>query len=496
MEAYESLGARGDRTGRQSDCMQVFLRKKMYKTKICIHDIKGRCNRGGLCAFAHSLEELRDTPNFFKTRLCRDYMTRGRCPNFSTCRFAHGEADLRLSVNTDCVGQSGRGQGLDDCGGAVSECLGPPSAMSSFCSRDSQNLYRAESQPQLPSAECQSSLFRCLSPPPYETAQPRSGSGSGLFQRLAEEARGDARMRSDVSDKMIALASKLVRPSSFEVSAVTVGVPLEHAPRSSKPETPAFGLSQSFMSAAGSTASGGISSPASGGISSPPSLRSSGGALPHSGWPSPLGDRSSRGGPFRSASGSGDISARTAASPWSSLLWKTSPEYGRPGTSSAVELQANCEPFFSSKACDTGSALIADGRLRQTGYGGLLDGTGFGSPLARDAFAASLERARLSARLDLRPQSGLRYEETPAEDSYSLNDASRGTRATPAKYPLRLNDSSVFATQGDQHKEPHRGAAEWREGNVELFESCGFLGSEYPLRWGSSTACPPSEATI
>ena len=43
------------------------------KTKICPYFLKGKCNNGSKCTFAHSNKELRELPNHHKTKLCKAY---------------------------------------------------------------------------------------------------------------------------------------------------------------------------------------------------------------------------------------------------------------------------------------------------------------------------------------------------------------------------------------------------------------------------------------
>lgn len=71
------------------------LQKRIVKTKICVHNLKGRCARASKCQFAHSNDELRKPPNLYKTRLCFTFISQKWCPNGETCRFAHGEGELR-----------------------------------------------------------------------------------------------------------------------------------------------------------------------------------------------------------------------------------------------------------------------------------------------------------------------------------------------------------------------------------------------------------------
>jgi len=75
--------------GEQRSCLTSQLRK----TKICVYHLKGACQYGNSCAFAHSCLELQSVPDLRKTRLCLAF-ERGGC-NDEDCSFAHGEDDLR-----------------------------------------------------------------------------------------------------------------------------------------------------------------------------------------------------------------------------------------------------------------------------------------------------------------------------------------------------------------------------------------------------------------
>ena len=79
----------------------------LYKTKLCdaflaskIFQIKskpfkaGNCSRGEQCTFAHGESELRSTPDLFKTAICHLW-SQGRCVAGDHCRFAHGDEDKR-----------------------------------------------------------------------------------------------------------------------------------------------------------------------------------------------------------------------------------------------------------------------------------------------------------------------------------------------------------------------------------------------------------------
>jgi hypothetical protein len=62
---------------------------------MCAYELKGRCQAGDSCCFAHSADELHILPNFRKTKLCTAFSD-GCC--FETdCPFAHGAEELRTT---------------------------------------------------------------------------------------------------------------------------------------------------------------------------------------------------------------------------------------------------------------------------------------------------------------------------------------------------------------------------------------------------------------
>uniref|UniRef100_A0A0G4FM21 C3H1-type domain-containing protein n=1 Tax=Chromera velia CCMP2878 TaxID=1169474 RepID=A0A0G4FM21_9ALVE len=70
----------------------------LTKTKLCKAWGAGACSRGAACDFAHGIDELRATPDYFKTTLCKFYNSNGRgggCPLGSKCRHAHGVHELQ-----------------------------------------------------------------------------------------------------------------------------------------------------------------------------------------------------------------------------------------------------------------------------------------------------------------------------------------------------------------------------------------------------------------
>ena len=47
-----------------------------------------------MCSFAHGEQELRATPEFYKTSICNGYL-KGTCRAGENCRYAHGRDELR-----------------------------------------------------------------------------------------------------------------------------------------------------------------------------------------------------------------------------------------------------------------------------------------------------------------------------------------------------------------------------------------------------------------
>mmetsp|Transcript_1349 Transcript_1349/g.3294 ORF Transcript_1349/g.3294 Transcript_1349/m.3294 type:complete len:307 (-) Transcript_1349:632-1552(-) len=71
------------------------LHSQLRKTKICNFHLRGACQFGEECAFAHTSIELQPAPDLSKTRLCRAYAN-GGCTQ-RDCTFAHGEQELRAA---------------------------------------------------------------------------------------------------------------------------------------------------------------------------------------------------------------------------------------------------------------------------------------------------------------------------------------------------------------------------------------------------------------
>ncbi|CAK9096245.1 C3H1 type-like 2-A) [Durusdinium trenchii] len=65
------------------------------KTQLCRFFEVGACTRGEGCSFAHGMDQLRQQPDFSKTRLCAGFLELGRCALGRKCKFAHGKRELR-----------------------------------------------------------------------------------------------------------------------------------------------------------------------------------------------------------------------------------------------------------------------------------------------------------------------------------------------------------------------------------------------------------------
>mmetsp|Transcript_13312 Transcript_13312/g.30354 ORF Transcript_13312/g.30354 Transcript_13312/m.30354 type:complete len:360 (-) Transcript_13312:205-1284(-) len=72
------------------------LQKQLRKTKLCTYHFKGLCQFGEECAFAHAAEEVEESPDLIKTRLCKAFQ-KGSCTK-EDCSFAHGEEELRSTA--------------------------------------------------------------------------------------------------------------------------------------------------------------------------------------------------------------------------------------------------------------------------------------------------------------------------------------------------------------------------------------------------------------
>lgn len=110
--APESSAPTGART-------RTCLLSQLHKTKFCMYHLKGACQYGEECAFAHSYVELQSPPDLRKTRLCTAFQQGKKCTD-PGCSFAHGEDELRSTATffrkTLCIWhEKGKCRNGDQC---------------------------------------------------------------------------------------------------------------------------------------------------------------------------------------------------------------------------------------------------------------------------------------------------------------------------------------------------------------------------------------------
>lgn len=73
--------------------------KQQYKaTKLCKFFLAKKCRRGAACNFAHTEDQLREMPDYAKTRLCVQFQIRGYCESGASCNFAHGKEEMKMAT--------------------------------------------------------------------------------------------------------------------------------------------------------------------------------------------------------------------------------------------------------------------------------------------------------------------------------------------------------------------------------------------------------------
>jgi len=110
----------------QEDRPRSRLNAQLAKTKLCAHYLKGSCQYGGSCSFAHSCAQLQATPDLRKTRLCAKFFEGAGCAD-RDCFYAHSREDLRSTQlfyrKTLCIwnekGKCRNGQGCRFAHGAA-----------------------------------------------------------------------------------------------------------------------------------------------------------------------------------------------------------------------------------------------------------------------------------------------------------------------------------------------------------------------------------------
>lgn len=82
---------------RMSEEEHQLFREQFKKTRLCRFNLKGACNKGDACRFAHGFGELQEQPDLTKTTLCKQWC-RGKCTlSAACCPFAHGKRELHFT---------------------------------------------------------------------------------------------------------------------------------------------------------------------------------------------------------------------------------------------------------------------------------------------------------------------------------------------------------------------------------------------------------------
>lgn len=97
-----------DRSGKPDAMKKVKVKRtqkeadktKLFKTEMCKNwdpVAKTGCKYGDGCKYAHGLDEMRvrQTPDAYKTRICKTFLNTGSCRYGTRCRFVHGDAEER-----------------------------------------------------------------------------------------------------------------------------------------------------------------------------------------------------------------------------------------------------------------------------------------------------------------------------------------------------------------------------------------------------------------
>lgn len=80
------------------------MKRQLYKTKICRHNLIGRCKYNDNCFFAHSAQQIVPRIDFRKTKLC----SKANCHDFH-CLYAHNVEEIRDPYAPLCPDWVGKG---------------------------------------------------------------------------------------------------------------------------------------------------------------------------------------------------------------------------------------------------------------------------------------------------------------------------------------------------------------------------------------------------
>lgn len=87
---------RGGRSGERAMKPNPRQPKEHFRaTELCTFYAAGACSRGKMCNFAHDVADLKQKPNFKKTRLCEQFTRTGWCPSRTKCSFAHSKEEMQ-----------------------------------------------------------------------------------------------------------------------------------------------------------------------------------------------------------------------------------------------------------------------------------------------------------------------------------------------------------------------------------------------------------------
>lgn len=155
------------------------------KTKLCRFHLKGRCDRGLQCTFAHGRQHLRPQPDLYRTQFCSDFVQSGSCRFGEACRYAHCVDEVRpadlvkpLKLPPTRRGRRRRGAATGD-GGAVDASRSDDRVVHArnVCASEAQRLPSWEAL-RSPSSESWAGAGRCDGHIPHSNDGERRASES------------------------------------------------------------------------------------------------------------------------------------------------------------------------------------------------------------------------------------------------------------------------------------------------------------------------------